>query len=158
MGREAAEKKVIGWREWVSLPRFGVKRIKAKIDSGARSSSLHAFNLDFFKKKGRDFVRFEVHPLQKNDRKSIKVEAEVVEYRNVKSSNGQVSRRPVVLTEIELLGERWLIELTLSNRDEMSFRMLLGRESFRKRFLLDAGNSYFGDKKSTHRAKVIKKK
>jgi hypothetical protein len=148
VSRSTKEKKIIGWREWVTLPDLGVKKIKAKIDSGARTSSLHAFDLEFFSKKGKDFVRFEIHPLQKNDRRAVKTQAEVVEYRNIRSSNGQVSRRPVIITNIEMLGESWPIEITLSNRDEMSFRMLLGRESFRKKFLLDAGNSYFGEKKA----------
>jgi len=146
MSRPSKNKKVIGWREWVSLPDLGVKKIKAKIDSGARTSSLHAFDLEFFSKKGKEYVRFEVHPFQKNDKKSVKAQAEIVEYRNIKSSNGQVARRPVIITMIELLDESWPIEITLSNRDEMSFRMLLGRESFRKKFLLDAGSSYFGEK------------
>lgn len=158
MSRKAKEKKIIGWREWVSLPDLGVKKIKAKIDSGARTSSLHAFDLEFFSKKGKDYVRFEVHPLQSNDRKSVKTQAEVIEYRNVKSSNGQVSRRPVIITDIDLLGELWPIEMTLSNRDEMSFRMLLGRESFRGRFLLDAGNSFLGEKKEKKTEAKVKLK
>ena len=137
---------VIGWREWVALPQLGIAFIKPKIDTGARSSSLHASEVEEFRRDDRTFVRFKVHPIQRNKNFGVKAEAEVLEYRSVKSSSGQKSRRPVILTEIEVLGERWPIELTLADRDAMGFRMLLGREAVRGRFLVDAGKSYYGGK------------
>ena len=136
----------IGWREWIKFPEFEVKSIKAKVDTGARSSSLHAFNMKPFNKGSKDWVRFEIHPRQRSGSGAKVVEAKVLEYRNVKSSSGKVTRRPVILTEIELMGETWPIEVTLASRDEMGFRKLLGREAIRNRFLVDSGKSYYGGK------------
>jgi len=140
----AAKLPIIGWREWVGLPELGIKRIKAKVDTGARSSSLHAFRIVEFQRDGKTFVRFQIHPVQRKANVTIQAEAEVLEYRLVRSSSGKAQRRPVIITSISLLGFSWPVELTLANRDEMGFRMLLGREAFRKRFLVDAGNSYYG--------------
>lgn len=140
------EKKIIGWREWVKLPDLGVPFLKAKVDTGARTSSLHAFDLEIFKKRGFDYARFVIHTIQRQKKPSITVEAKVAEYRQVKSSNGQKSLRPVIITSIELLGEKWPIELTLANRDEMGFRMLLGRESFKNRMLVDVSKSFYSEK------------
>jgi len=128
----------------VALPELGVARIKAKVDTGARSSSLHAFDLENFRRDGEDWVRFGIHPVQRNSRVTIEAEAAVLEYRSVRSSSGKATRRPVILTQLELLGQSWKVELTLANRDEMGFRMLLGREAFRNRFMVDAGSSYYG--------------
>lgn len=136
----------IGWREWVGLPELGVATIKAKVDTGARSSSLHAFNLRRFKRDGVAWVRFQVHPTQHKRTTTLDVEAQVLEYRTVRSSSGKASLRPVIVTQIEMLGVTWPIEVTLASRDTMGFRMLLGREAFRDRFLVDAGNSYYGGK------------
>jgi len=148
---------VIGWREWVALPQLGIAYIKPKIDTGARSSSLHASEVEEFQRGDRIFVRFKVHPIQRRKDFGVKAEAEVLEYRNVKSSSGQKSRRPVILTEIEILGQRWPIELTLADRDAMGFRMLLGREAVRGRFLVDAGKSYYGGKPLAKRKKRPRK-
>lgn len=137
---------VIGWREHVALPAFAVPAIKVKVDTGARSSSLHAFDLKSFKRDDKDWVRFEIHPHQRSSKGEVLVEAPVFEYRRIRSSNGTSSLRPVILTSIILLGLTWDIELTLANRDEMGFRMLLGREAFRGRFLVDAGGSFYGNK------------
>lgn len=134
----------IGWREWVGLPDFGVKSIKAKVDTGARSSSLHAFDIEDFKRDGADWVRFGVHPIQRKTNRVIMAESPVLEYRSVRRSSGEASIRPVIVTNVKLLGQDWPVELTLAARDEMSFRMLLGREAFRRRFLVDAGLSYLG--------------
>jgi len=132
----------IGWREWVALPDLGVTRIKAKIDTGARSSALHAFDLEHFRRRGHDMVRFAVHTLQRSSKRVIVAEAEMMDERIVRSSNGVNALRPVILTRVELLGESWPIELTLASRDEMGFRMLLGRQAVRGRFLIDPGRSY----------------
>lgn len=132
----------IGWREWVALPDLGVTRIKAKIDTGARSSALHAFDLERFRRRGNHMVRFAIHTLQRSSKRVIIAEAEMMDERIVRSSNGVHALRPVILTRVELLGESWPIELTLASRDEMGFRMLLGRQAVRGRFLIDPGRSY----------------
>ena len=152
------EKQVIGWREWVALPELGIAYIKPKIDTGARSSSLHASGVEEFRKGDEVWVRFRVHPIQRNREFGVEAEAQVLEYRNVRSSSGQKSRRPVILTEIRILGQSWPIELTLANRDEMGFRMLLGREAIRGRFLVDAGRSFYGGKPTTKRKKKPRKR
>jgi len=143
---DGARLPVIGWREWVGLPDLGVKQIKVKVDTGARSSSLHAFDLHRFERDGAQWVRFELHPVQRKSEPSVDVEAEVLEYRSVRSSSGKATLRPVIVTNVTLLGVTWPVELTLASRDEMGFRMLLGREAFRRRFLVDAGRSYCGGK------------
>jgi len=137
---------VIGWREWVGLPDFGIRHIKVKVDTGARSSSLHAFDLQEFERDGEKWVRFQVHPVQRKKDRTVTVEAKVLEYRSVRSSSGKASMRPVIVTNVTLLGITWPVELTLASRDEMGFRMLLGRTAFRRRFLVDAGRSYCGGK------------
>ncbi|MCB0377532.1 MAG: ATP-dependent zinc protease [Bdellovibrionales bacterium] len=139
-------KPTIGWREWVSLPSVGIKKIKAKVDTGAQTSAMHAYDVEFYRKAGHEFVKFKVHPEQRSTKKSSACRARVVDYRKVKSSNGQSELRPVIISDIELMDQKWPIEITLTNRDEMGFRMLLGREAFKKRFLVDAGNSFFGEK------------
>ena len=146
MGKKSSPLETIGWREWVALPDLGIGQIKAKIDTGARSSSLHAFDVKLFERDGQQFVRFKVHPKQRNAKETVLAEYPVLEFRPVKSSSGHASTRPVILTPVEALGKRWMIELTLANRDQMGFRMLLGREAVRKRFLVDAGNSYYGSR------------
>lgn len=148
-----AEKKIIGWREWVSLPGLGIDKIKAKVDTGARTSSLHAFDMEIYRKNRQDFVKFYVHPEQRSSKGETLCRAKVLEYRKVKSSNGQTQKRPVILTSVELFNEQWEIEVTLTNRDAMGFRMLLGRESIRKKFLVDAGSSFQGKKKKLKKKK-----
>ncbi len=144
--RRKAGLSVIGWREWVKLPDLGINSIKAKVDTGARSSSLHAYDLHEFERESEKWIRFKVHPVQRKTHEVIVTEAKVFEYRSVRSSSGKASMRPVIITNIELLGVIWVVELTLANRDEMGFRMLLGREAFRQRFLVDSGKSYYGGK------------
>lgn len=140
-------KEVIGWREWIQLPELKVKRIKAKVDTGARTSSLHAFDLTYFRKSGREYVKFKIKPDQRSSKTYVNCTAKVIEQRRIKSSNGQTELRPVILTPIRMMGQEWPIEITLTNRDEMGFRMLLGRECFKSRFIVDAGSSFFGEKK-----------
>ena len=149
---------IIGWREWVALPQLGIAYIKPKIDTGARSSSLHVSQIEEFQRGEALYVRFKVHPIQRNRSFGVKAEAEVLEYRNVASSSGQKSLRPVIVTEIQMLGQRWPIELTLANRDEMGFRMLLGREAIRGRFLVDAGNSFYAGKLKTKSKRKSRKR
>jgi hypothetical protein len=151
-------KPVIGWREWVALPSLGIPGIKAKVDTGARSSSLHAFDVEFANRRGRTFARFTVHPFQRDTESSVAAEAEVLEFRRVKSSSGHSTLRPVILADVEVLGTRWTIELTLANRDQMGFRMLLGRQAIRDRFLVDAGRSYYGGRPDRKRRSKKKRK
>lgn len=136
----------MGWREWVKLPELGIESIKAKVDTGARTSSLHAYDLKTFELDGQEYVKFKVHPIQRNTKIIVETQALILERRKVKSSNGKAMLRPVILTKIEVFGTSWPIELTLANRDEMGFRMLLGREAIRDRMLVDAGQSYYNGK------------
>lgn len=138
---------MLGWREWAALPELGVEAIKVKLDTGARTSSLHAFDLTRFERDGTDVVRFEIHPHQRSDRDSIVVEAEVVDERWVRNSGGQRELRPVIETVVRMGGRRWRIELTLTRRDEMGFRMLLGRQALRRRAVVDPGTSYRAGRK-----------
>lgn len=137
---------VLGWREWVALPQLGIGRIKAKIDTGARSSAIHAFEVETFRRGGKELVRFVLHPRQRSVVPAMHAEAEVVDYRTVRASSGHETTRPVILTEVQVLKQRWTIELTLAARDAMGFRMLLGRQAIRGRFLVDAGHSYRGQR------------
>lgn len=146
MKRKTSDLPVIGWREWVGLPDLGIKVIKAKVDTGARSSSLHASKLQQFERDGVKWVRFQVHPEQRKSDGVVEIETMVLDFRSVRSSSGIASIRPVILTNIEIFGITWPVELTLASRDNMGFRMLLGREAFRGRFLVDAGKSYYGGK------------
>ncbi len=143
---KAKKDKIIGWREWAHLPELRIRRVKMKIDTGARTSSLHAFDIKISKVGRKEYASFKVHPEQRNSTKTSHCKALIVDYRKIRSSNGMTERRPVIETTIELLGERWPIEVTLTNRDEMGFRMLLGRASFKDKFLVDAGKSYYSKK------------
>lgn len=132
----------IGWREWVAFPDIGVHRIKAKIDTGARTSAMHAWHIREFERDGATWVSFEVHPTQRNNRESLTCAAPVVDRRNIKSSSGHNEIRYVVTVNIEIAGTTRNIELTLSNRDEMGFRLLLGRTTLRRHYIVDPGRSY----------------
>lgn len=137
----------IGWREWLALPALGILAIKAKIDTGARSSALHAFDIERFDRDHEPMVRFKVHPYQRSHDGVIVAEAPLAGERFVRNSGGIETLRPVIVAEVELGGQRWPIELTLTPRDAMGFRMLLGREAVRRRFLVDAGRSYLAGKR-----------
>ena len=152
-----AVKATIGWREWVSLPDFDVKFIKAKVDTGARTSSLHASDIEDFVRGGTDYVRFCIHPEQRSSQPSITVEAPLLTRRRVRNSGGKTELRPVVETEIDLLGQRWSIELTLTGRTAMGFRMLLGREAIRGHFVVDPGRSFLSGKRTKKKKKGNKK-
>lgn len=132
----------LGWREWVALPELGVERIKVKVDTGARTSALHAYRIRYFRRDGEDWVRFQIHPIQRDARTTIEAEAQLVTRRRVRSSSGHERLRPVIRTTIVLGDQGWPIELTLVRRDMMGFRMLLGRSAVRRRFLVDPGSSF----------------
>jgi hypothetical protein len=133
---------VIGWREWVGLPELEIPAVKAKIDTGARTSALHAVNLERFQRRGKPWVRFEVHPHQRDLENSVIVEAVVIDERTIRNSGGHAEHRPVIKTKVEIGESVAEIELTLTNRALMGFRMLLGREAVRHRFLVDPGDSF----------------
>ncbi len=133
---------VAGWREWVSLPELGVDMIKAKIDTGARTSALHAFRVEPFSRDGRPMVRFRVHPVQRHRHPDLLCEAPLLGERKVVSSNGQHEMRFVITTRLRIGVRSWPIEITLTDRDEMGFRMLLGRQAVTGHFLVDPGSSF----------------
>ena len=126
----------------MSLPEYGVDTIKAKLDTGARTSSLHAIGMERFQRGGAEMVRFEIHPEQRSRATRVDVEAAVTDERWVRNSGGYRELRPVVETSVRIGEEVWTIELTLTRRDEMGFRMLLGRQALRKRAVVDPGSSY----------------
>jgi hypothetical protein len=136
--------RAVGWREWLALPEWGIARIKAKIDTGARTSSVHVGKLHYFKRDGVEMVRFRVHPHQRSLRNTVEVETPILDKRVVRSSNGDEDLRPVVLTHIEIHGVCWPIEITLARRKLMGFRMLIGREAMWGRFIVDPSRSYLG--------------
>ena len=135
-------KLVVGWREWVGLPDLGIACLKAKVDTGARSSALHAFDVEPFERDGDPWVRFSVHPRQRDSVSTVRAEAPWIDERLVRSSSGAATRRPVVRCRLRLGEVSWTIELTLIRRDVMGFRMLLGRQALRRRCLVDPGRSY----------------
>ena len=138
----AHKRTVIGWREWVGLPDLGIRRVKVKVDTGARTSAIHAWDLRRYRAGGCDMVDFMLHPRQRDDKRVVAGVAEVIDERSVRSSNGQVSRRPVVLMRLEVGEESLVTQVTLVDRDEMGFRMLLGRRALAKRFVVDPARSY----------------
>ncbi|WP_416264094.1 ATP-dependent zinc protease [Curtobacterium flaccumfaciens pv. flaccumfaciens] len=130
---------VAGWREWAGLPDLGVPWIKVKLDTGARSSALHAFDLE---ELPGERVRFSLHPWQDTDADASTIECDVHDRRIVRSSTGHTQERIVVRTRIALAGQVVESEVTLSNRDQMGFRMLVGREALRQGFLVDPSRSF----------------
>lgn len=139
---ETSQLSIIGWRETLALPDLNVSSIKAKIDTGARTSALHAFDCQEFFQGDRKMIRFTVHPQQRNHKQFILAEAELLEYRKVTSSGGHSQLRPVIITSVQLGQHQWQLELTLTNRDVMGFRMLLGRQGVKNRFLINPGKSF----------------
>ena len=135
---------VVGWREWVALPQAGVDWVKAKIDTGARSSSIHAFDLEAYDVDGQEWVRFSIHPWQRSDEDVAELSLPVLDRREVRSSNGQTEQRYAVALDVTLAGRTITTVMTLSNRDEMGFRMLIGREAIERGFLVDSARSYAG--------------
>lgn len=140
--------KTIGWREWVQMPDLGVREIKAKVDTGADNSSLHAFNLERFEEDGVPMVRFDIHPHQRKRKPAIACVAPVVKERKVKNPGGRSELRPVIRTRLIVGGKEIEALINLTTRDEMTFRMLLGRRTIRGHFRVDPGRSYLGPRPS----------
>jgi hypothetical protein len=140
--KRAPEKVIIGWREWISLPDLGIEQIKVKVDTGARTSAIHATNIEIFTRRKIDYVSFSIHPLQHKSKPVIQCIAPLVGLREIKSSTGHVTERPVIRSTFLLGDYLWEAEMTLVNRDMMGFRMLLGREAIRPNYLVHPGKSY----------------
>jgi hypothetical protein len=134
--------KTLGWREWLSLPDLGIDTIKAKVDTGARSSSLHAFDIQTFDRNGQDWVEFKIHPAQHNQETILQCQAPVKDFRQVTDSGGHKSMRYVIETTIQLGQDSFPIEVTLADRSNMLFRMLVGRTAMKGRYLVDSSRSY----------------
>ena len=137
----------LGWREWVGLPKLGLPAIKAKVDTGARTSTLHAFELRPFSRDGKNFVEFKIHPLQKDADTVITSTAEVIDERYVTDSGGHREKRLIIVTPVTIGAYSWPIEMTLTARDNMMFRMLLGRTAIKGIANVDPSRSYLVGKK-----------
>lgn len=132
----------VGWREWVSLPELGLPKIKAKVDTGARTSALHAFEIRSYAANGRKMVEFRIHPNQRDNETEIVCVADVIDEREVRDSGGHKELRPVINTPLQLGENTWPIEITLTSRDDMLFRMLIGRTALKGLAVVDPGRSY----------------
>lgn len=150
MQNQDRKPQLIGWREWVELPSFGEIITKAKIDTGARTSALHAFYVEPFRRQGEDWVRFGLHPHQGDINTQVECEAQVLDRRKVTDSGGHAELRYVISARLKLGETAFDAELTLTDRENMRFRMLLGRRALKGLFLVDSDQSFLlgGDKAS----------
>jgi hypothetical protein len=142
MIRISGQYSLIGWREWIVFPQFGDARVKAKVDTGARTSAIHATNIQPLEREGQAHVAFILYPNQDDDSGAVECEAPLVETRSITDSGGHEEERYVVSTDIELAGRRWPIELSLTDRNMMGFRMLLGRSAMRNRLIVRPDKSF----------------
>jgi len=147
IGPMGSDLTVLGWREWVGLPLLGLARIKAKVDTGARTSSLHAFEVQPFRKGTADWVRFRIHPKQYRRDLEVTCEAAIVDQRTVTDSGGHEELRYVIETPVRIGDSTWPIEITLASRDDMRFRMLLGRTAVRGYAIVDPDHSFLTRRK-----------
>jgi len=132
---------LVGWREWIALPEFGVDRLYAKFDSGATMSSLHAEHIEVFKRGSNSWIRFFVIGNHDSEETPYHCNAKLIDYRSIRSSSGHTESRPVIETTLYIAGYQWQIEVTLSNRESLECRMLLGRSALAGRCLVDCGRS-----------------
>ena len=147
------DKPVLGWREWLGFPGLGITQIKAKVDTGARTSCLHAFFVEPFDREGKDWVRFGIHPLQGDTEEVAICEAPVKDKRVVRDSGGHEEMRYVVQTPVSIGAQEHMIEVTLTDRDTMKFRALLGRTAIRGHYLVDSSRSYLQGKRKRRKSK-----
>lgn len=140
--KKKRDRPLIGWREWVDLPDFEVTGVNAKIDTGAKSSAIHAFRIKEVMLDGEPHVEFFLHPVQRRKKPEVFCRAPIADMRVIRSSNGQEEERYVIATQLRLGDRSWKIDLTLTNRDAMGFRLLIGRDALRRKFLIDPGASY----------------
>jgi len=147
-GRKKRKTK-FGRAEWCSMPDLGIPLIKARIDTGAKTSAIHARNIAPFEKDGVQYVSFEIHPIQRTRKATIRCEDKVNDYRCVKSTTGTTEERYVIETRLQIGGDYdQLVEVTLTNRRSMSYRMLIGRQALNKRAIIDPGRSCLHGKNS----------
>ncbi len=132
----------VGWREKVKLPQISKKSFTAKMDTGAKASSLHVTDLNVHEKNGERIASFTAMVGPKPHVEYVKFEAEVIEYKRVRSSNGMVEERPTIILELELNGERWPVEVTLTNRSKMKYRMLIGRDAMGDKLRICPSKTY----------------
>lgn len=152
MNDNSAHLLTLGWREWVGLPDLGINRIKAKIDTGARTSVIHAFEVSPFMEDGMQRVRFLIHPRQRDDSKVVECIADATDQRVITDSGGHKEMRWVIETRLLIDDESWPLEMTLTSRDDMQFRMLLGRTAMAGRATVDPAMSYLQGKRRRSRA------
>lgn len=138
---------MLGWREWVGFPDLGINQIKAKVDTGARTSCLHAFLVEPFERDGAPWVRFYIHPNQRNSSKVISCEAPILEQRVVRDSGGHEELRYVIETVVSIGNNKHMVEVTLTDRDSMKFRVLLGRTALVEQYAVDPSGSYLRGKR-----------
>ncbi len=138
----ASKSVVLGWREWVALPDLALPAIKAKVDTGAKTSALHAFKIEQIQRNRKDYLRFAMHPLQNNQSLVVNCESPLLDQREVSDSGGHTELRFVIETTLVLGDHQWPIELTLTDRENMRFRMLLGRRAMQKNILVRPSASY----------------
>ena len=142
------DKKPLGWREWISFPDFNIHKIKAKIDTGARTSALHAFKVEAFSRDSKPWVRFAIHPIQSDTDTVVECDTPVKDQRIVRDSGGHDELRYVIDAHIEIGDDLIHTEVTLTDRDTMMFRVLLGRTALRTRYVIHPGRSYMQGKLS----------
>lgn len=137
-----ASRLIVGWQEWVALPELGLPALKAKIDTGAKTSALHTHRIEAYGTGKRLKVRFAVRPSPETGDLEVESDAGVVDRREVVSSNGVPEMRYVIMTTLSIAGRQWPIEVTLTNRERMTYRMLIGRQAIRSDVLVDCASSF----------------
>lgn len=136
----------VGWREWVMMPDLGIPRLRAKVDTGARTSCLHTFHLEAYEHDGERRVQFWVHPSRRNLNRVIHCDTPLLDERVVTDSGGHREMRYAILTPMRMGPWCWPVEMTLTNRDTMRFRMLIGRTAMKERLCVDPSASFLAGK------------
>jgi ribosomal protein S6--L-glutamate ligase len=149
---------IVGWKEWVAIPELELPAIKAKIDTGAATSSLHAYDIKYVSIKGVPYVRYNLHPLQKSKKITRSCLSRLYDKRSVKSSSGLSRKRPVIRVTLKIGNFEWEIEVNLTNRDSMGMRMLIGREALRGKILVNSGHKFLHGKISSNTLQKFYKK